>query len=471
MTTRRNFLYAGGLAGLGGFYFMESAAAAKGDDIIKMQAPEQNPDRDLWEKEGKHLRVALIGCGWYGKSDLFRMIQCGGEKIEVVALCDVNQKILHEAGALVAERQASKKTPVLYKDYRQMLSENKLDVCLVGTPDHWHALPMIAAVEAGCDVYVQKPIAVDVIECHAMFKAARKHQRVVQVGLQRRSTPILVDAKKRFIDSGEIGEVAYVNMFCDYGQRERILTPTQPPEELDFDFWTGPAPMRPYYNTYHLRSWRAFMEYGNGTIGDMGVHMFDMVRWLLNLGWPARVTSNGGIFVNRKGTPNISDTQNTLFEYENLTVSWEHRHWSEVREPRFGWGSTLFGTKGTLKANSTACDFKPLGNAPWHKVDAATEFDRYPSDETEPGLEVRVAGANRAHMWNFLARIVDRGRPVSDIEEGYISSACCILGNISQALNGATLEWDAENVCVKDNPEANALLRRTYRAPWKHPEA
>lgn len=470
MSTRRQFLQSSG-AGWMGLGLLQQAHSSQGnDEVVKFRQTTPTEDAFFWEKNGKDLRVALIGTGWYGKSDLFRIIQCGGKHIEVVALCDVNRKILEEAGELVAQRQASGKVPKLYHDYRELLSKEELDVCLIGTPDHWHALCMIAACEAGCDVYVQKPIACDVVECQAMLSAARKHNRVVQVGLQRRSTPVLVDAKKKFLDSGNLGKIAYVHTFCDYGQGKQILTPSDPPSELDFDFWTGPAPLRPYYDTYHLRRWRAFMEYGNGTMGDMGVHLFDMVRWFLNLRWPKRITSNGGIFVNQGGTPNIDDTQNTTWEFEDLNVTWEHRHWSEIRDPRYGWGAEIYGTNGTLKANPMQYDYKPRGNHPWLKVDAMTEFDKYPSDETEPGLEVRVAGANRAHMWNFLARIVDRGRPNSDIEEGYISTVCCILANISQQLGGDSLEWDPEKCLVINNDRANQLLRREYRAPWVHPE-
>lgn len=142
----------------------------------------------------KNYRVALIGTGWYGKSDLFRLIQVA--PIEVVALCDVDTNMLNEAGKMVSMRQKSGKVPRLYKDYRKMLSENELDIVLIGTPDHWHALTAIEAMKHGAHVYVQKPISVDVLEGEAMVAAARKYQRVVQVGTQRRSTPHLMDAKK-----------------------------------------------------------------------------------------------------------------------------------------------------------------------------------------------------------------------------------------------------------------------------------
>src|SRR5437588_11243131 len=253
------------------------------------------------------LRVGLIGTGWYGKADLFRLIQVA--PVEVVSLCDVDQKMLSEAADIVASRQASKKKPRTYGDYRDMLKEKDLDVVLVATPDHWHALPMIAAVEAGADVYVQKPISVDVVEGQAMVAAARKHQRVVQVGTQRRSTPHLVEARDTIIKEGKLGTVGLVEVYCYYHMRAPGNPPdTNPPDNLDYEMWTGPAPMRPYNRIVHPRSWRAFMEYGNGIMGDMCIHMFDIVRWMLGLGWPKRISSSGGILLAKNSKANIPDT-------------------------------------------------------------------------------------------------------------------------------------------------------------------
>src|SRR6266568_3005487 len=173
-------------------------------------------------------RVGLIGCGWYGKCDLFRLIQVA--PVEVVSLCDVDKRMLVEAAEMVAARQASKKKPRTYGDYRELLKEKDYDVVLVATPDHWHALAMIAAVEAGADVYVQKPISVDIVEGQAMLAAARKHKRVVQVGTQRRSTPHLVEARDRVIKEGKLGKVGLVEVYCYYHMRASGNPPvTTPP--------------------------------------------------------------------------------------------------------------------------------------------------------------------------------------------------------------------------------------------------
>ena len=185
--------------------------------------------------------MGLIGCGWYGKCDLLRLIQVA--PVEVVSLCDVDKKMLAEAADIVAHRQASKKTPRTFADYREMLKEKDLDIVLIATPDHWHALPMIAAVESGADVYVQKPISVDVTEGQAMLAAARKHERVVQVGTQRRSTPHLIEARDQIIREGKLGKVGLVEVYCYYHMRNNSNPPdTAPPDYLDWEMWTGPGP-------------------------------------------------------------------------------------------------------------------------------------------------------------------------------------------------------------------------------------
>jgi len=415
-------------------------------------------------------RVGLIGTGWYGKCDLFRLIQV--EPVEVVSLCDVDSKMLAEAAEMTASRQKSGKTPRTYGDYREMLREKDLDIVLVNTPDHWHALPMIEAVKGGADVYVQKPISVDVAEGQAMLAAARKYDRVVQVGTQRRSTPHLMEAKRKFIDSGALGKIAFVEIYCYYHMRTRENPPdTDPPANLDYEMWTGPAPMRPYNKLVHPRSWRAFMEYGNGIVGDMCIHMLDMVRWQLGLGWPTRVSSEGGILVDKDSKANITDTQTATFEFGDLPVVWTHRTWGSSPDPQYPWGATIYGDKGTLKLSVMSYDFIPQGGGekPVH-VDVKYELEEYPEDKTEKDLEKHVAPAIRVHMRDFLKAIDERGKPIADIEQGHISTASCILANISQSL-GRSLAWDPARHEVPGDAEANALLRRPYRAPWEHPEA
>jgi predicted dehydrogenase len=415
-------------------------------------------------------RVGLIGCGWYGKTDLFRLIQVA--PVEVVSLCDVDKAMLADAAEQVAGRQLSKKKPRTYGDYRAMLKEKDLDVVLIATPDHWHALPMIEAVKAGADVYCQKPIGVDVAECQAMLAAARKYQRVVQIGTQRRSTPHLIEAREQILKQGKLGKVGLVEICCYYHMRARENPPdTAPPENLDYEMWTGPAPMRPYNKLVHPRSWRAFMEYGNGIVGDMCVHMLDMTRWMLDLGWPRRISSSGGIFQDKASKANITDTQAATFEYDGLNVVWTHRSWGEAPDPKYPWGATFYGDKGTLKASVMSYDFVPRGGKgeTVHR-DVGYELEEFPEDKTEKDLEKHCAPAIRGHMKDLLSCIATRGRPVADIEQGCISSASCILANIAMQL-GRTLTWDPATFKVVGDDEANKLLARPYRAPWVHPAA
>ena len=418
-------------------------------------------------------RVGLIGTGWYGKCDLFRLIQVA--PVEVVSLCDVDKKMLDGAADMVATRQLSKKRPRTYSDYRAMLKEKDLDIVLIATPDHWHALPMIEACKAGADIYCQKPIGVDVVECQAMLAAARKYKRVVQIGTQRRSTPHLIEARDKVIKEGLLGRIAHVEICCYYHMRNRDTLATAPdiapPDYLDYNMWTGPAPMRPYNKIVHPRGWRAFMEYGNGIVGDMCVHMLDMVRWMLDLGWPTSISSTGGIFMDKNARANISDTQAATFDYGDLPVVWTHRSWGEAPDAKYPWAAFIYGDKGTLKAGVNGFEFFPRG-----KKEATVsgqplfEYEKYPEDKTEKDLEQHVASAIRVHMKDLLANIASRGKPVADVEQGYISSATCILANISAQL-GRSLKWDATKSQVVGDKEANKLLRRPYRAPWVHPEA
>jgi predicted dehydrogenase len=304
-----------------------------------------------------------------------------------------------------------------------------------------------------------------------MLAAARKYKRVVQVGMQRRSTPHLVKAKNQIVKEGRLGTIGLVEIYCYYHMRARTNPPdTQPPEYLDYEMWTGPAPMRPYNELVHPRRWRAFMEYGNGIVGDMCVHMLDMVRWMLDLGMPNRITSSGGILVDKASKANITDTQTATFEFGQLPVVWTHRTYGEPPDPKYPWGATIYGDKGTLKASVMSYDFTPVAKdqQPIHE-DVVYELEQFPEDKTEKDLERHVAPAIRAQMKDFLACIESRGTPVADIEQGYISASACILANISQKL-GRSLAWDHAKGVVVNDAEANRLLRRPYRSPWVHPE-
>jgi predicted dehydrogenase len=415
------------------------------------------------------LRVGMIGSGWYGKCDLFRLIQVA--PVEVVSLCDVDKQLLVDAATQVAARQASRKTPRTYADYRIMLAERDLELVLIATPDHWHALTAIEAMKAGADLYLQKPISVDVAEGQAILAAARQYKRVVQVGTQRRSTPHLVRARDRIVREGKLGTIGLVEIYCYYQMRTRENPPdTAPPPHLDYEMWTGPAPLRPYNRLVHPRGWRAFMEYGNGIVGDMCIHMLDAVRWMLDLGMPTRIGSTGGILVDKGSKANITDTQAATFDFPGLRVVWTHRTYGDPPDPKYPWGMTFYGDKGTLKASVMSYDFVPHGDGTPVHEDVVYELEQFPEDKTEKDLERHVAPAIRAHMNDLLQAIATRGTPVADIEQGYMSTAACVLANVSMEL-GRSVQWDHARGMVTGDDEANRRLRRPYRSPWIHPGA
>jgi predicted dehydrogenase len=446
--------------------FITATTAAAGA-TLSLAARQQLIAQEVADQKPK--RVGLIGCGWYGKNDLFRLIQVA--PVEVVSLCDVDQRQMDKAAEIVSQRQKSGKRPRLFGDYREMLKDKDLDIVCIGTPDHWHALTMIAAVEAGANVYCQKPISVDVAEGQAMLAAARKAGRVVQVGTQRRSTPHLVEAREKIVKAGLLGKIAYAEVCCYYHMRANGNPPEQKvPDHLDYEMWTGPAPLRPYDGLPHKRWWRTFMEYGNGIMGDMCIHMLDMLRWQLDLGWPTRISSTGGILVQKEGKSNTADTQAATFDFGDLKVAWTHRTWGNPPDPDYPWAGFIYGDKGTLKLSVHRYDFIPTGKKePTLSGKAVFDpEDKYPEDKTEEDMELHAATANRAHQRDFLQAIANRGRPIADIEQGHISTASCILANLSMQL-GRTLTWDANKHEVTGDPEANKLLARPYRKPWAHP--
>jgi len=415
----------------------------------------------------KTYRVGLIGTGWYGKSDLFRLIQVAS--VEVVALCDPDKNMLEDAANLVSQRQKSKKKPLLYNDYRVMLNDNKMDIVIIGSPDHWHALQAIDSLKAGAHVYVQKPISVDVLEGEAMLAAARKYDKVVQVGTQRRSTPHLMEAKERFVDSGLLGKVSHAEMCCYYHMRTNGDPAVQAvPAFFDYDMWTGPAPLLPYTGLPHRGWWRTMMEYSNGITGDMCVHMFDTVRWMLGLGWPKRINASGGIYVQKGGKSNIADTQTATFEYDELNCVWQHRTWGTAADPEYPWAFVLYGEKGTLRGSTMKYDFTPHGKGENIHGEVVYEKEKYPEDLTEKDIEINTAPATRLHMLDFLKAIEKGGRPVADIEEAHISTASCILANMSMELQ-RPLVYDPKQRIVVGDPEATKLLQRPYREAWTHP--
>jgi predicted dehydrogenase len=417
--------------------------------------------------EDKPLRVALIGCGWYGKTDLFHLIQVA--PVEVVGLCDVDSKTVNAAAELVATRQPSNKKPPVFGDYRKLLAEQRPEIVLIGTPDHWHCLPLVEACKAGADVYVQKPISYDVVEGQAMVAAARKYKRTVQVGLERRSTAHILEARDRYITSGKLGKIAYVDIHSYYGSGRNFPATSTPPPNMDWEMYVGPAKWRDYNSGIHPRRWRDAREFSNGQTGDLCVHLFDVTRMFLGLRWPKSISSTGGILMrDRSSSVNVHDTQTALFDYGDVQVVWNQRNWGQNPEPDYPWGVTYYGEKGTLKLSVWSYDYIPKDGGSTVKVKAVEEREKYPEDVQHKETELFAAPANRANLLNFVQCRKNGKRPVADIEEGYISTACCVMANLSMEL-GRGLRWDGDAGKVVGDDEANRRLARAYRSPWVHP--
>jgi predicted dehydrogenase len=236
--------------------------------------------------------------------------------------------------------------------------------------------------------------------------------------------------------------------------------------------YVGPAAWRDYNPGIHPRRWRNCRTFSNGQTGDLCVHFFDVVRYFLDLGWPKQIAASGGILMRPPDSGvDVHDTQTALFDYGDVQVVWNQRNWGQNPDPDYPWGAVLYGDKGTLKISVRSYDFIPKGGGTPEHGDYVDESDRYPEDERDQkrlNIELFAAPGTRRHMQNFLEARREGQRPVADIEQGHISSACCILANLSMELRRG-LVWDAEQGRVVDDDEANQRLARDYRGDWVHP--
>ncbi|HUO99195.1 MAG TPA: Gfo/Idh/MocA family oxidoreductase [Rhizomicrobium sp.] len=417
-------------------------------------------------------RVGLVGSAWMARCDVLALMQVA--PVEVTALCDVDSDMLKDLSARIAAFPDSKhrqsRPPQLYRDYRKMLANQKFDIVIVATPDHWHALPTVAAIKAGAHVYLEKPITVDVAEGKAILDAARKYDRVVQVGTQRRASPPHIEARDRVVREGKLGKVGMVEIWGFQHQRPATFAPAaNPPPNLDWNFYVGPAPMVPYHPGIHPINWRAFREFGNGYIADLGVHFMDTVRWMLGLRWPKRISCVGGVFVDKNSISTVVDTQSAQWEFDDLLVTWTSREWAEMPDKNV-WGARLYGDKGTLTLDSISYEFRPVDGGGTLSGNLDAEMAKFPNDARLLPMDRQLVPLTRPNMRDFVAAIEAHRKPVADIEEGYISTSSVILANIAMDL-GRPLHWDGAAERVVGDDEAQKRLIRPYRGPWVHPAA
>jgi predicted dehydrogenase len=407
----------------------------------------------LGAEKDKKYKTALVGSGWWGMNILRTAIQAGD--VTVAAMCDVDQNQLDPAAAEVEKMTGS--APKKYKDYRELLEAEKPEIVIVATPDHWHPLVMIAACKAGAHVYVEKPISHTIDEGRAMVEAARASDRKVQVGTHRRVSPHNM-AGMKFMKDGKLGKIGMVRAFVHYGGGPGEPTPdSDPPDGLDWDFWCGPGPLVPYNRKMHPRGFRQFLDFANGTLGDWGIHWMDQILWWSEEKWPKKVCSIGGRHIKEDNTT-APDCQVVQYQFDSFTVAWEHRQFAANNAEKHNLGCYFYGTAGTLHVGwLDGLNFYPVG-----KNQEPTHVDpqlHKPDDQNIPEL------------WaDFVKCIREGGTPVCDIEIGHRSTSMSLLGMLSLKL-GRSVDWDGEKQVIVGDPEANKLLRREYRAPWKYPEA
>ena len=406
----------------------------------------------LGANSNKKYRTALIGSGWWGMNILSTAIQSGS--VDVVAMCDVDRNQLDPAAKKVEQMTGS--TPKKYKDYRELLEEQKPEIAIVATPDHWHPLAMIEACKVGAHVYVEKPVSHKILEGAAMVQTARETNRVVQVGTHRRVSPHNVSGMK-FLKDGKAGKIGMVRAFVHYGGGPgNVIPDADVPDGLDWDFWCGPAPMRPFNPKIHPKGFRSFLDYANGTLGDWGIHWLDQILWWTEEKYPKTVYSTGGRPICRDNT-DAPDSQVANFEFESFTATWEHRRFAHNRAEKHNIGVYFYGTEGTFHMGwRDGWTFYPVS-------------DRKPILHEEPQLR-DPDGQNIPELWDNFIRCIESGdRPECDIEIGHRSTAMSLLGMLSLKL-GRSVAWDGENNTILGDEEACRLLRRTYREPWKYPE-
>jgi predicted dehydrogenase len=399
------------------------------------------------------ITVALIGArnmGWYDLEDLLKQ-----PNVVCKTLCDVDDTVLSEKSAELVKRGYKK--PKLEKDYRKVLEDKDIDAVIVGTPDHWHCLPTVEACEAGKHVYVEKPLANSVGEINAMLDAARKHKSIVQVGQQQRSGAHWKSAID-FVKSGKLGTIREVKYWANfnYGSGNMPVPDSDPPAGVDYDRWLGPAPLRPFNKNRFHGSWRMFRDYGGGLLTDWGVHLIDMGLWAMDVtGAPLSVQALGGNFANSDRALELPDTLKVLYEMEGYNMIWEHNGGIQTGPYDQNYGVKFMGTNGTLVADRDKWRIFPEGEGEDWRME---KVENQPSDYK----------SHINHCENFI-RAIRFGDPLNaEIEIGHRSALYAHLGNISYWARDRVV-YDEKSRKITSSAQADSLITRAYRGPWKFP--
>ena len=406
--------------------------------------------------------VGVVGTGQMGRYDL----EDFGRQpdVEIAAVCDVYKPNLDKG------LQAAKGKAQTYSDFRQVLDRKDIDVIVVGTPDHWHPLVMTEACKAGKDVYVEKPICHTIDEGIVMVETARKHNRVVQVGTQQRSGIHFQKAVK-LVQEGFIGKVSFVrtwNYANEYPEGIGNPQDSDPPADLDWNFWLGPAPKVSFnWNRFgpdpnlpqRWSTFRYFWDYAGGYMTDWGVHLIDIVHWAMQVEGPTVITGQGGKFYIRDNAQ-TPDTLQVTYEYQHpdFVCVYENR-WDNANSMyNKGYGIEFHGTDGTLFVDRSGFEVIPEQRKEGKKEVARTASMQMSS----------VNDSHFDHVRNFLDCVKSRKRPISDIEIGHRSTSACLLGNVAFR-SKERIVWDVENqkLVAGASSDAHQYVVRDYRAPWK----
>ncbi len=400
--------------------------------------------------------VGLVGCLGMGFNDLKSFLS--QPNVECGALCDVDRNVLEERAAEVEKIQNKK--PLLYDDYRALLDNKDIDVVINATPDHWHALIAIHAMEAGKDLYTEKPLANSIEECNLMVKAQKRYNKVVQVGQWQRSDPHW-KAAVEYLHAGNIGRIRSVRAWSYVGWKSSIpvVPDSEVPAGVNYDFWLGPAPLRPFNkNRFHF-TFRWYWDYAGGLMADWGVHLLDYALFGMNQYVPKSVMATGGKYAFPTDAMETPDTMMTVFDFGDFGLLWDHT--IGIYGANFGnrgHGVAFVGEWGTLVVDRNGWEVIPETTS----TSAKKDFVAVPLQKgTGKGLDL--------HVENFLSCVREGGKPNCDIEIGAHIARISHLGNISYRL-GRKVFWDAENQQFIDDDEANNLVKANYRSPWQIPK-
>jgi len=419
----------------------------------------------------ERVRVGLIGCGGRGMFDAKLMRDV--PNVEFAAVCDLYPP--HLARAKEWAGTSAKE----HKDFRRLLEQEDIDAVLVAAPDHWHAIPAVLACQAGKDVYVEKPLAHNIQEGRTMVEAARRHNRVVQMGAQQRSAPHYAEVA-RIIQSGELGRVHFVriwnytNMFPNGIGR---APDSDPPEGVDWDMYLGPAPYVRFNRNRFIGTYRWFWDYGGGLVTDFGIHRFDSMHQIMKVDAPLSVSASGGRYGLTDGAE-TPDVVQVTYEYPGFILSYEacmlNSHGAGGRTPGKKYyqargandrphGEAYYGTNGTLIADRFGFEIYP-------ELQVASGPGAVGRGEPAEGFrmqrkEMSAEDATALHVKNFVECVRSRKQPAADVEIGHRSTIVAHLGNIAYR-TGHKIRWDAAKAQIIDDSEAARLLARQARKPW-----